>query len=48
MVSLLIKILVNDYNDIGVERVKPESRTLQIKNGTVTIPAHSVTFISIE
>ena len=38
----------DDYNDIGVERVKPESRTLQIKNGTVTIPAHSVTFISID
>lgn len=38
----------DDYNDIGVERVKPESKTLQIKNGTVTIPAHSVTFISID
>ena len=38
----------DDYNDIGQERVKPYEKSLPVKNGTVSIPAHSVTFISID
>ena len=39
----------DDYNDIGSEdRVKPYDTNLVVKDGTVTIPAHSVTFITIE
>ena len=39
----------DDYNDIGSEdRVKPYDTNLAVKDGTVTIPAHSVTFITIE
>lgn len=37
----------DDYNDRGDEHVKPESRTFKVKDGTVSIPAHSVTFITI-
>ncbi|MBR5659956.1 MAG: hypothetical protein IKW99_00220 [Bacteroidales bacterium] len=37
-----------DYNDIGEERVKPYDTTLTVKDGAVTIPAHSVTFLFIE
>ena len=37
----------DDYNDRGDEHVKPESRTLKVKDGIVSIPAHSVTFITI-
>ena len=38
----------DDYNDIGQERVKPYEKSLPVKNGMVAIPAHSVTFISID
>ena len=38
----------DDYNDIGHEdRVTPYGKTLPVKNGTVSIPAHSVTFLSL-
>ena len=38
----------DDYNDIEQERVKPYEKSLPVKNGMVAIPAHSVTFISID
>lgn len=38
----------DDFNDIGQERVKPEQKTLSVRDGQVTIPAHSVTFIAID
>ncbi|MBO6248296.1 MAG: hypothetical protein J6N54_05745, partial [Bacteroidales bacterium] len=38
----------DDYNDIGSEdRVKPIGKDLPVKDGTVSIPAHSVTFIEL-
>ncbi len=38
-----------DYNDIGDEHVKPYDTTLPVgKDGTVSIPAHSVTFLFFE
>ena len=38
-----------DYNDIGDEHVKPYDTTLAVGNdGTVSIPAHSVTFLFFE
>ena len=37
----------DDYNDIGDEHVKPYDTTLPIKDGTISIPAHSVTFLFI-
>ena len=39
---------VDDYNDIGDEHVKPYDTTLPVKDGTVAIPAHSVTFLFFE
>ena len=39
---------VDDYNDVGAERVKPFEDTLQVKNGTVSLSPHSVTFIFID
>ena len=38
----------DDYNDRGDEHVKPEARTFKVKDGAVSIPAHSVTFLTIE
>ena len=39
----------DDYNDIGHEdRVTPSEKVLPVRNGAVAIPAHSVTFISVE
>ncbi len=38
----------DDYNDIGDEHVKPVDTVLSVKDGTVAIPAHSVTFLFIE
>jgi alpha-N-arabinofuranosidase len=36
----------DDYNDIGAEnRVVPETKTLKVEDGKVTIPAHSVVFV---
>lgn len=36
----------DDYNDIGAEnRVTPQECKLKVKNGSVTVPAHSVTII---
>lgn len=38
----------DDYNDIGSEdRVKPIEKDLPVKDGIVSIPAHSVTFIAL-
>ena len=38
-----------DYNDIGDEHVKPYDTALPVsKDGTVSIPAHSVTFLFFE
>ena len=39
---------IDDYNDIGDESVKPYQTTLNVRNGSVSIPAHSVTFITID
>jgi alpha-N-arabinofuranosidase len=38
----------DDFNDIGDEHVQPFGATLPVKDGTVSIPAHSVTFLFIE
>ena len=38
----------DDYNDRGDEHVKPEQHTFRVSNGTVTIPAHTLAFITIE
>ena len=39
----------DDYNDIGHEdRVKPVATTLKVKDGAVSLPPHSVTFITVE
>ena len=38
----------DDYNDIGDEHVKPYDAALPIKDGTISVPAHSVTFLFIE
>ena len=38
----------DDYNDRGDEHVKPEPRTIRVKDGAVSIPAHSVTFLTLE
>lgn len=35
----------DDYNDRGDEHVRPELRTLKVRNGVVEIPAHSITFL---
>ena len=37
----------DDYNDRGDEHVRPEQRTFKVKEGAVSIPAHSITFINI-
>ena len=39
---------IDDYNDIGDDSVKPYQTTLNVRNGSVSIPAHSVTFITID
>ena len=38
----------DDYNDRGDEHVKPEQHTFRVSNGSVTIPPHTVAFITIE
>ena len=38
----------DDYNDIGDEHVKPYDATLPIKDGIISVPAHSVTFLFIK
>ncbi|MDH6312433.1 alpha-N-arabinofuranosidase [Parabacteroides sp. PFB2-10] len=39
----------DDYNDIGAEnRVVPEKKSFKVKNGAVTLPPHSLTFITVE
>ena len=37
-----------DYNDIGDESVKPFDTTMTVKDGVVSVPAHSVTFLFFE
>lgn len=37
----------DDYNDVGDEHVKPFEKQLTVKDGQVSIPAHSVCLISI-
>jgi len=37
----------NDYNDFGDEHIKPENISLTVKEGKVSVPAHSITFIEI-
>ncbi len=39
---------IDDYNDIGDDSVEPYQTTLNVRNGSVSIPAHSVTFITID
>ena len=38
----------DDYNDRGDEHVRPEQRKLKVRDGQVSIPAHSITFVTIE
>lgn len=39
----------DDYNDIGAEnRVVPKSRSFQVRNGTVSLPPHSLSFIRVQ
>ena len=38
----------DDYNDRGDEHVKPEQHTFRVSNGSVTIPPHTVAFITVE
>ena len=38
----------DDYNDRGDEHVRPVQRKLKVRDDQVSIPAHSITFISIE
>ena len=38
----------DDYNDRGDEHITPTEHTLKVKNSTITIPAHSITFLTIE
>ena len=38
----------DDYNDRGDEHITPAEHTFKVKNSTVTIPAHSITFLTIE
>lgn len=37
----------DDYNDVGDEHVKPFEKQLPVKNGLVSIPAHSICLIFI-
>jgi alpha-N-arabinofuranosidase len=38
----------DDFNDIGAEnRVVPEAKTLNADSGKITIPAHSVVFVTL-
>ena len=39
---------IDDYNDIGDDSVKPYQTTLPVSGGAVSLPAHSLTFITIE
>ena len=38
----------DDYNDRGDEHVKPQQQTFAVKNGTVSLPPHSLCFLTIE
>ena len=39
----------DDYNDIGAEnRVVPQNKIFAVKNSTVTLPPHSLIFLTIE
>ena len=46
--TLLSGTSPDDYNDIGQEKVRPFTRTLPVKDGAVTLPPHSVTFITVD
>ncbi len=37
-----------DYNDRGDEHVRPEAQTFRVRKSAVQIPAHSITFLTIE
>ncbi len=37
-----------DYNDVGDEHVKPVDTTLPVRDGKVSIPPHSVTFLFLD
>lgn len=38
----------DDYNDRGDEHVRPEQQTIRVKDGIVSLPPHSITFLTIE
>ena len=38
----------DDYNDRGDEHVRPEEQTFYVRKSAVQIPAHSITFLTIE
>ena len=38
----------DDYNDRGDEHVRPEEQTFRVRKSAVQIPAHSITFLTIE
>ena len=41
-------LLKVNFGKIGDDSVKPYQTTLNVRNGSVSIPAHSVTFITID
>ena len=44
--TLLSGESADDYNDIGRESVKPKECTLKVKDGQITIPAHTLAFLN--
>jgi alpha-N-arabinofuranosidase len=38
----------DDYNDRGDEHVRPVQQQLRVKDSSVSIPAHSITFLTLE
>lgn len=38
----------DDYNDRDDEHVRPEQQTIRVKDGSVSLPPHSITFLTIE
>jgi len=38
----------DDYNDINDEHIKPQEKQLSVKDGSIMVPAHSVTLLYIQ
>ena len=39
----------DDYNDVGKENnVVPEERIFEVKDGKISVPAHSLSFLRLE